>query len=425
MVYLSLQILQISEKNLLLIAHDKIIEIYKINNNKLERLLYDKVENPEINIYKINSELFLIYEFCNSGDTYFLKIEYNSNDEPIRMSHQRYINYNLYLMISDASSFYVLDEYNIVCFNGIELILLSRTLDNEFYAQNKIRAFKFFPAYSYIQIDKINKIAILFYFALPGNVCIHFYEFNDNFKFKKQINFQKYYFPNFKRIFNIIDKDNYAYIYNNKLYIISSKYLEVVTIYNLGYSPDDFYVSNKLNQILIKYGRFICIYKFIDNDLKLIDIHCYPIYRFDLEEINEKGDFLLITLITKNKEKYKKGKRFIYQRNAINCYIANYSENKRFLFKYKLINCYNDLEDDIESKSEGSIDDDIDEERNSEYEYDSDYENHSDYENETEYENDYNILLKKKKKGKYKMKKYFRKFKKERMAKNKWQKYFV
>ena len=253
--------------------------------------------------------------------------------------------------------------------------------------------------------------AILFKSYFLRNISIHFYELNDDFKFKKEFIFRidsqrSCFFSKeyFKRVFNIMDKNNYIYANGDKLYIISSKYLECVSIVCLMNCPDTIFILNNLNQILIKSKGFIGVYIFTDNELQKIDEHnCPKIDIYDIVEINEKGDYLLVTKIGKN---HCRKTKFDIVENG------QYSENKQFIFDKKL-NKYNDYSDSVYIEDTVSDDDDhlkykndSENKSNFKYEIDSEYEN-EEYEIDSEYENDY-ISLSKKKKGKYKKKKNFK-----------------
>ena len=129
----------IFEKKMLLICYDKTIEIYNIDNNKFENILYYHVEKPIVDIHKINCELFVIQsrKFCNY--IYFLEIEYDSIDEPVKINFQ---NYEIeYIKFSNINNFCAIEENKIMCFNDIGVFVLSKALDNKFYVEKQICVF--------------------------------------------------------------------------------------------------------------------------------------------------------------------------------------------------------------------------------------------------------------------------------------------
>lgn len=387
------QIQTINEKNCLLINYNNIIKIYKINNNQIKSTICSQKLNYNVKMYKINNELILLikknyyyYHYYDYDYDYyydyglslsFLKIEYNSKDEPIKMNFQ-YYKEKCYL----TKNLCVIDEKKIISVDAIDnSFSLYKIYDNKFSFQKKINLHltrEIIPSTVSMEFDTINKNVIIYYTDYNNNIYLNFYELNDNFNFKKNIkinnkNKRAYMDMN---IFKQINKDNYI-LYNkdtNNIYIISSKYLECVNIINMkNYGPYgllSIHVLNNSNQIIISYDKgHISGYEFYNNELQIIDEHKYNFTNIiDIKEINEQGDYLIIT---------KTNKR--YHQNNYKFYIFENDDNSLNMHLMKYCDC----------------------------------DKHNDeYEQNLEYQIDFKKLNKQKKKGKYKMKNNYKKNKK-------------
>lgn len=203
-----------------------------------------------------------------------------------------------------SQNLYVIDENKIITINLISnSFSLYKIYDNKFSFQKKMNlnlTRKIRRATVSMELDKINKNVIIYYVDYHDNVYLNFYELNDNFNLKKNIKTnnksQKGYMKQI--IFKQINKDNYILYYKSTIYIISSKYLECVTIINIDqHALLSMHVLNNSNQIILSYfNGYVSGYEFYNNELQIIDEHIYKFTKiFDIKEINEQGDYLLIT----------------------------------------------------------------------------------------------------------------------------------
>ena len=424
-----IQIQNINEKNLLLILCENEIKIYNLKNNKLESLCLHKW-SCNTKIFKINSELFILFnditepmygESLKENIIHFLKIEYNSRDESIKMNLKEIKNMNFFR----SRDMCVIHENNIISIHNCwKVLFLSRTLDNKFYIRKEtILSKKYNYDPNYIVFDKINMYAIIYYSIDDScdddnNLFLDFYKLNDNFELKKELVIKKKTNELWNiNCFKLFNKENYICCnksYNldcYEIYIISSKYLECVNIFRLKNGFDSIHILNNLNQIIINNdeGVMAC-YKFINNDLQLIDEQNYNYLKiYDIIEINEKGDYMLITYEKESCLCCIKYKCYIFKNNnkTINNNLILKMKDKHinnndeynildeFELYYHIEHCVHPYDYDnyftcdfYSEKDFGDYDDDID------------Y-----YEKDLEYQIDFNILLLKKKKDKYKKKK--------------------
>lgn len=355
----------INEKNCLLINYNNEIKTYKINNDQIERSICSQKFNYNVKMYKASSELILIrknyeqyhdYDYdhiLNYGYDYdynydyklslsFLKIKYNSKDEPIKMDFQ-YYNEKCHL----SQNLYVIDENKIISINLISNSFSLYTIyNNKFSFQKKINlnlTREIRRTTVSMELDKINKNVIIYYMDYNNNIYLNFYELNDNFNLKNNIiiyhkSLEEYMKP---IIFKQINKDNYILYYKSTIYIISSKYLECVTIINIDkHELLSMHILNNSNQIILSYiNGYVSGYEFYNNELQIIDEHFYKFTNiFDIKEINEQGDYLLITK-TYNGYYHNnyKCKFYIFENddNSLNEHLMRYCDCDKHINEYE------------------------------------------------------------------------------------------
>ena len=104
-------------------------------------------------------------------------------------------------------------------------------------------------------------------------VFIYFYDYD--FNLKKIINFEgdsngpmsESYF------LTILNKECYLVSYYKKVFIISIKYLEIVTTYNLDFYEQTVFIPYNSNRIISfsdERNVTMCIYKFNRNEIKFV-----------------------------------------------------------------------------------------------------------------------------------------------------------
>jgi hypothetical protein len=157
----------------------------------------------------------------------------------------------------------------------------------------------FYPYF--IIADKLNQQIIL----------LHSYEYNllsyhiDNQSFyNKKIdvreqNFEDYFrdfIRDWSKLFKILNKDTYLLsIDKNAIYLISSKYLEIITEYDLKDDFDKCFILNNMNMIFFSFNNRIIIYKYENGELNFYKKKYCKYYEkmIDIKGINEKGDHIL------------------------------------------------------------------------------------------------------------------------------------
>ena len=226
----------IKNKNLILLLVEYDIKIYDINdlnfNNCIcsNKILFNKLIG-DIKIVMISDEFFILRSACLSYREYIsvemflLELQYNSSNEKKKVQliiHNLKLNETIY----DLD---VINKNNIICIDN-KYIYFYNLVKINMNLISKISIFGNFYPY-FIIADKLNQQIIL----------LHSYEYNllsyhiDNQSFyNKKIDVKKQnlsdYFRDWSKLFNILNKDTYLLLSINilKLYLISSKYLEII-----------------------------------------------------------------------------------------------------------------------------------------------------------------------------------------------------
>ena len=323
----------IPETNTILLFTLEDIIFYNFELNEISFILRQGMAKADI--YKINSKKLL---FHIKGDLCFIYIKYDSMNRPIKI-------YNKYLKIKQIkyiSSVNVIDDNNIVVIDSSEnLYLLKKDRDGNYFIdkQKKIICSPFIShnnTYtSFLYTDKSNERIILYlgtekeyydYIDNESRVTLCFYDIY--FEEIKELTFQinnKTFCSN--QDFHILNNETYILFFGQKIYLISSKNLEIVSIYdniNLPNHRENILILNQTKNIFI----FPCIknyyanhFKFVENEIKYIGGKIYSKDFIDIKEINDDGDSIIFT-------NTKAGPIFYYFKND-----TNISEYNFFAFK--------------------------------------------------------------------------------------------
>ena len=383
--------IQYINENLFLIAIDRYIRILK--GTKYICSLYKNLSNNS-KICKINNELFVIlnkiccccycyFDYDNYfGELDFLKIEYNSEKNPIKMEIIHFPN------LGDLTDINVIDENNIITIDANKAIYLFNinSSNKQYNIKKKIDLKNYnlknkdFDYYSTL-IDKINSQIVIY-----TEQVLDLYELNESFIPKKQlyIKFNKigYGYINFSILKKFVNKELYIYYYYQSIYLISSKYFEIICNININIEIKNIYIVDNLNNIIICdiYNKFLLKYKFINNQLKFQNKkHLKGRKIYDIKQNEDNGNYLIFT----------------------DCECINFQQRK---FKIFIIKNENDLKD---KKIYSNKYDNNDDNNYSDDEFNEFNENFK-------YEINYNKIIPIQKKSKYKMKKNYLKIHKNR-----------
>ena len=352
--------LSLPEKNLILLLlqnsrkkNDFELRIYDINNIKGDNYLCAKnliIVDPEkkynddyqIKLYRINPEIILIdylYFAYRIKQHFFsfIEIEYDKNDKPINI---KLLNEEKYEEIKKGNNFFydlgLLDDNVIIFTSKTDLVFIfKKDEENNFYLDKKIyieppdkfdeiiNSGKFFGINcNNVFVDRVNKNIMIYrdcamipniYSSIENNyVFIYFYDYD--FNLKKIINFEEdSEGPMSKECFlTILNKEFYLVIYYKKVFLISIKYLEIITTYNLDLYHHWVFIPYNSNRIIsFSYERDITmfIYKFHRNEIKFVEkkenVNKDLVWAINL---NDKGDHLITTSTHLNFNINKKGK---------------------------------------------------------------------------------------------------------------------
>ena len=335
------------EKNLILLLlqnsrkkNDFELRIYDINNIKGDNyfcarnlIIVDSekkyANKNKIKLYRINPEIILIdYIYYTSWIKHhffsFIEIVYDENDKPMNI---KLLNEEKYEEIKRGNGFfYALDllDDNVIIFTtkNDRAFIFKKDEENYFYLDKKIyieppdkfdeiiNSGNFFGINcNNVFADRDNKQIMVYrdcdmipniYSSIYNNyVFIYFYDYD--FNLKKIINFEEdSNGPMSESYFlTILNKECYLVSYYKKVFLISIKYLEIVTTYNLDFYEQTVFIPYNSNRIISFSGErnvTMCIYKFHRNEIKFVEkkqnINKNLVFGTNL---NDKGDHLLIT----------------------------------------------------------------------------------------------------------------------------------
>ena len=314
----------IKEKNLILIIFYDKIGLYKGKNNILNCSIPFLFQSDG-KLLQINSGLFILFNSDNKSYNYnydyerlaFLHIGY-FQDEPKNMvlSTDDILGIGFTYNLTDID---IIDQNNIISIDKhkniqyFKKILVSETYKT-YKKEIKVNKQTYCMHY-YIKVDKINN-HIIIYFCTDNKLFLEFYDLdsnyfsnisdlafnrlNNNLNLKKIITFTQnysfeYYLYNYNNNIKIfLNKEKYICQYRDFFYLISSKYLEMISIIKFKNYPN-IYLLNELNKLFIYKNQCLSLYNFKNNKLKLIkEKKIENINIIDIKQINEKGDYMIV-----------------------------------------------------------------------------------------------------------------------------------
>jgi len=399
----------IKNKKLILLFFRNDIKIYDINDLNFNNCICStKIQFKEnnrngIKIVMISDEFFILRKaeisciqeprvtysryFNEYIEMFLLELQYNSS----------YKNKNLKLIIHNLKlneTIYDLDainKNNIICIDN-KYIYFYKLIETNMNLISKISIINNFYPYSIIA-DKLNQKIILFH-SIEYNLLSYSLD-NKSFYNKKIVARKKisnsHFIIDWRRYFKILNKDTYILRldYYNKIYLMSSKYLEIVSEYALKYNFDNYFILDNMNMIYFIYNNQITIYKFENGELILYKQKFCKHYEkmIDIKGINDKGDHILAVqkIICK------------FKINLSRLYYINYNDNLDFPFlsddntneyKDELHEFDSDVSEKLDDSNKSDKSDELDESNESDESNDSlnDSINHQSYSDNDELE---------------------------------------
>lgn len=317
--YLSEKYYFIEEKNLVLLISGSNIGIYRISdyqNDELPLIL----NFSEIKICQINNGFFAILE---KNILLFLEIKYDNKNNPIQLSIPKIINVKNYSDYNDYYPYYPYYHYNGLEYIGKNYLIFSNSLlsfekkGNSLIINSKHLKSLFEYDIEYITrvvSDKDNNQLGLLIINYDNNdnkyyiwkTLLYFYDMNEINDEGKKCNIKKLLKLKDTMLFlTILNKDIYFCYNKSELYLISSKYLEIISIYK--FYPLKYWnfikILNTTKMIFfykifpMKKGRkkSLHIYKYENNEFKLM-----------FNYYHNKKEMDKIIIISKNKKNEKK-----------------------------------------------------------------------------------------------------------------------
>ena len=352
------QVFPIIEKNLFLLIYIDHIEMYNFEEKKIVLIIKSGIKDSKIR--KINSENLIILK---NNILYFVKIKYNLENNPIDFYYFDSIE-----LENNIEDFDIINEKNIVCVDDrYDAHLFNVSYCNDKISYNISKSENIFVyhdkkryMYYYINnkiiVDKINNQIVFFQQEISGKEDIFFDYFWDDYIFIKiydvnlspknkvfqlSVNFFNYHEEGSHDECKILNSNLYIIFFRNKIYLISAKYLEIVSIYTLS-KPLQYckkIILEKSKHIILYNKRYEVIYKLFQNEIieeKIWTPHVYKRTFFDIIEINEKGDFIIVKLIRKNMKNFRKISEESYKmNNNIFFSYSSYKGRDNYLKKMK------------------------------------------------------------------------------------------
>ena len=219
-----------------------------------------------------------------------------------------------------------------------------------YYINNKIIVDKINNQIVFFQQELFREDEVSYYYYWNDNIFIKIYDLNlspKNKVFKLSGQFIKYYDECSHDECKILNSNLYIIFFRNKIYLISAKYLEIVSIYTLSKPLRNCnkIILEKSERIILYNRRYEVIYKLFQNEIieeKIWTPHVYKRAFFDIIEINEKGDFIIVKLILKNMKNFRKISEESYKMNnniffSYSFYegVDNYSKKRKKKLKLK------------------------------------------------------------------------------------------
>ena len=306
-------ILPIKEKNIILILFEKFeLRIYKLDNINdsnyyLSKILNifdgnDKIGIESIELYNIDNKIILIID-KHFNHLSLIEIVYDKSNKPIDIN---FLDKEKYKEISELNknfySFDLIDEDKIIFTDqNNNAYIFQKNKENQFFLYKTfdiVKSYHDSKNENQILCDKYNNNIIIYYQIYNNNdncICFNIYDFNYNPK--KIINNKDKTDNKFHETLQILNKDCYIYFYRKTILIISSKYLEIVSVYKINDINKyirSIVVLNNANRILLFYYDVLVIYKFYQNELIYVGKKSMNNNSIiDIKEINDKGDHII------------------------------------------------------------------------------------------------------------------------------------
>ena len=296
------QTFPIIERNIILLIYNDYIEIYNYILKKIVHISKVRIDGKKI--LKINPEYLIFFDYYNKLN--FAKIEYDLIKNPISL----YILYNFYYSFRMKSylDFDIINENNIVCIDNRIITIYKIFYGNPQKTYDISRTKKIeYEKYNSIIADKKNNLIIIYssedYFYYESNYnLLRIYDLNlvpkKDFAFKDKIIDVK-----------ILNSDLYGIIFKDTenathlMCLFSSKYLEIVSKHHLSeyFGPYNNKFFEKSNKIISFIKGHKIVYKIFRDEIILDEdkewmSYIYNPSAFNIVEINEKGDYIIIFL---------------------------------------------------------------------------------------------------------------------------------
>ena len=274
--------------------------LYSIKENKVLSSCY------ATKINKINNNNYI--GFNKNKNLIHIEIKINPDKNMFNLEISPFIDTS---GLIDLIDFNITDDYRLICFDKFANMHLFKEGNGQI-----IYKLKKFPKLIIIDngqiiIDKDNgQFAILFVIE-KKNVILNFYDFELNLKknieledlynsdHDLQSNNKKANFPTIKKF----NKELYI-IFGKRIYLISVKYLEVISILNyIKYDLNcKYFIFANSEEIFIKYKnkdkykQYLYRYKLIKNELTLFKKYYFEDKLNDLKEIDNQGNYSILYL---------------------------------------------------------------------------------------------------------------------------------
>ena len=281
--YLSEKYYFIEEKNLALLISGSNIGIYRVSDYQNDELSL-KLYFSEIKICQINSGFFAILE---KEILLFLEIKYDNKNNPIQLSIPKIINLENYSDYNDYNYYYAFNGLEYLGKNYLIFSKLLLSFEKKGNSLNiKSKHLKSLFGYNIQYITQIvsnkdnNQLALLImnyydnyhkiYNILIWNTLLCFYDMNEIYDEGKKCNIKKVLkLKDTMSHLTILNKDIYFCYNNSELYLISSKYLEIISIYK-------FYPLKYWNFIkILNNTKMIFFYKIFTSKKEKKSLHIY------------------------------------------------------------------------------------------------------------------------------------------------------
>lgn len=352
-----IQIFPIIEKNIILLIYTNLIKMYNFIFNNFVLTVKAKIGGTKI--CKINPENLVI---LGDSKLYFSKMEYDSMNNPIKLYY-----FDCIKLPCAIIDFDIVNENNIICIDIMDKIHLLNIFyhkNNIIYNISRTETINYNYYNNYILADKINKQIVLSSEKITEHQYISVIKFYDidltqkkkEFKFKDNTSYICSFNLIKGRKLKYLNSNLYILFFYQKIYLISSKYLEIVSKYvinirksmqEINFLYYNYIILEKSKNIIVhdKYSKFI--FKLFNNEIIfdeksnwLDDVYSKEF--FNIIEINEQGDFIIIIFTSDKKLKLC----YINNKKVENIFIEKRREE---LYGKKESNDTNDIYDESES----------------------------------------------------------------------------